>query len=407
MAKQYNNHISLTNWELVSINPKKKNWTSKTFFNLWANSIQTVVGFSLIASLYVSYGLNGNVVFIGTMLAGILATLFANFSGIPCQKMGIPFPVFLRLSLGIYGAKYGSLLRGLAAISMFGIQTFFISKSLSFLIRIFIFSIDKNLLQNEIINKFFLGLGLIDWLGLILASLLQYFLFTRGIKLIKAIINFSGIVVYLAIFILALFVFLKNQTNLINSFVAIFDYKKTINLDNLLPILTITGTMFAYFSIMLLNFGDYSRYAQNKNELKKGNLSLLINIILFSFLAVIITIGSDILFHQNLISPEKVLTNPTDIIGQFDQITLSVFGLILILISTISTNLIVNFIPSNNVLTNFFPSKTSIKINGIIISLIGFVIGSFWISFISRVGLLSVIDTIAAFLGIIICFLIK
>ena len=396
---RYTNHISLTNWELVSVNPKEKNWTSKTLFNLWANSIQTVIGFSLIASLYVSYGLNGNVVFIGTMFAGILAILLANLSGTPCQKMGIPFPVFLRVSFGIYGAKYGALLRGMAAISMFGIQTFFISKSLSFLIRIFIFSIDKNLLQNEFINKFFLSLGIIDWAGLVLASLIQYFLFTRGIKLIKKIINFSGILIYFAIFILASFVFLKNQTDLINSFVVIFDFKKLVNLNNLFPIITITGTMFAYFSIMLLNFGDYSRYVQNKNELKKGNLSLLINIILFSFLAVIITIGSDILLHQNLISLEKILTNPTDIIGQFDQITLSIFGLILILISTISTNLIVNFIPSNNVFINFFPNIASVKISGMLISLVGFIIGSFWISFISRVGLLSIIDTIAAFLG--------
>ena len=74
---RYTNHISLTNWELVSVNPKEKNWTSKTLFNLWANSIQTVIGFSLIASLYVSYGLNGNVVFIGTMFAGILLALNA------------------------------------------------------------------------------------------------------------------------------------------------------------------------------------------------------------------------------------------------------------------------------------------------------------------------------------------
>ena len=51
MSKNLNNHPSLTNWELVSVNPKDKNWTWKSIFNFWANSIQTVIGFSLSGSV--------------------------------------------------------------------------------------------------------------------------------------------------------------------------------------------------------------------------------------------------------------------------------------------------------------------------------------------------------------------
>jgi len=46
MSENFNNHPSLTNWELVSTHPKQKNWTWKTLFNFWANNIQTVIGFS-------------------------------------------------------------------------------------------------------------------------------------------------------------------------------------------------------------------------------------------------------------------------------------------------------------------------------------------------------------------------
>ena len=46
----------------------------------------------------------------------------------------------------------------------------------------------------------------------------------------------------------------------------------------------ITGTLFAYFSILILNFGDFSRYVKNSQELLKGNLSLLISTIIYSFL---------------------------------------------------------------------------------------------------------------------------
>ena len=41
---------------------------------------------------------------------------------------------------------------------------------------------------------------------------------------------------------------------------------------NIGPLITVTGTVFAYFAFVILNFGDYSRYIKNENELKKGNL---------------------------------------------------------------------------------------------------------------------------------------
>ena len=115
MSENFTNHPSLTNWELVSTNPNQKNWTWKTLFNLWANGIQSLVGFSLIASLYLAYDLNGLTVFVGTLLAGFVAIWMTNLSGKPCQKMGIPFPVFLRISMGVYGARYAAFFKGFSS----------------------------------------------------------------------------------------------------------------------------------------------------------------------------------------------------------------------------------------------------------------------------------------------------
>ena len=44
------------------------------------------------------------------------------------------------------------------------------------------------------------------------------------------------------------------------------------------------GTIFAYFSVVIVNYGDFSRYVKNENELKKGNLSLILNLLYFLFL---------------------------------------------------------------------------------------------------------------------------
>ena len=186
----------LINWELVSVNPNDKNWDWKDLFCFWGNNIQSIIAFSLITSLYLVYELSFFVFLFGSLIGSIFVYLFANLIGKPSQKYGLPFPVILRSSLGIRGAKYTALLRGLVGIFMFGIQTYFLSKAFSYLIRILFFSVDSTILDQDIFLIFLFGLNIIDWLAFILAILLQGFLFSKNHKFNRTIINFSAITVY-------------------------------------------------------------------------------------------------------------------------------------------------------------------------------------------------------------------
>ena len=67
---------------------------------------------------------------------------------------------------------------------------------------------------------------------------------------------------------------------------------------------------FAYFSVVIVNYGDFSRYVKNENELKKGNLSLILNLLIFSFFAVFIVIGSDIFLNKKLRKHGKNFNKP-------------------------------------------------------------------------------------------------
>ena len=244
-----------------------------------------------------------------------------------------------------------------------------------FLIRITIFSFDENLMSKEIFNQFFLELGVIDWSSLIITAIIQYYLFTSSIKTIKKIINFSGILVYLAMLFFVYIVYSKIEVDLLNSFHSIFKFDEALNIQNAIPLITVFGTMFAYFSIIIVNFGDYSKHLKNETDLKIGNYSLLLNIILFSSMAVFITLGTDIFFNKQ-INLERVLTNPTDIVAQLDQSNITITVLIFVIISSVGTNLIANYIPSSYSLINFI-SKLSVKSTGLIISVLGFFIGGF------------------------------
>ena len=390
---------NLTNWDLVSVNPNEKNWGWKFLFCFWGINIQSVIGFSLITSLYLIYNLNSFVVFCGTILGAILVCFFSNLIGKPSQKNGLPFVVLLRSSLGITGAKYFGLIRFLVGVFLFGIQTYFLSKALGYLIRIAIFSFEPTILNHQIFLMFFLSMNLIDWIAIIATIIFQGFLFSNGMNFNKKIIIFSALSVYLGLLLFFLSVLLNDVKFTSKAFVDMLNLENFLDKNNIGPLITVTSTIFAYFSIVILSFGDFSRYVKDNSELKKGNMCLILNLLIFSFFALFIVSGMDAYFKEDPENLTRILTNPNDIIGKLNNLLLIALALIFIIIASASTNLIVNFIPSQYTLINFLPFSLSIRSAGLITSIFSFIIGIFWLTYLSQVGALSFIDTFGCFFG--------
>ena len=390
---------TLINWDLVSVNPNDKNWDWKDLFCFWGTGIQSIFGFSLIVSLYLLYNINTLIVFSGTILGCSLVYFFSNLIGKPSQKFGLPFVVLLRSSLGVSGAKYFGLIRFLVGIFMFGIQTYFLSKAFTYLIRIAIFSFEPSLLEQDILLTFLLGLNVIDWTSIIIAFLFQAFLFSTAMLFNRKLIRFSAVIVYVGLIVFFLSVLLSDVKFTSQAFIDSLDFENFIDTKNLAPLLTVTGTIFAFFSIIILSFGDFSRYVKNESELKKGNFSLIFNLIIFSILALFIVVGVDTFIEKNPENLSQILTNPSDIIGKLDNLIIINLSLIFILVASASTNLIANFIPSQYTLINLAPSFLSLKSASIIIAFLGFLIGVFWLSYLSQIGILSFVDTFGAFFG--------
>ena len=390
---------SLINWDLVTVNPSDKNWSWKDLFFFWGTSIQSIIGFSLITSLYYVYNLNSFVVFFGSIFGSFLVYLFVNLIGKPSQKFGLPFIVLLRSSLGFKGAKYFGLIRCLVGIFMFGIQTYFLSKALGYLFRISIFYFQPSLLDTDIFMIFFLGMNIIEWVAIIVSIISQVFLFSLGMNFNKKIIKFSALAVYFGMLILFFSVLLTDVQFSSNAFLNMLDLENFLDKNNIGPLISVTGTIFAFFSILILSFGDFSRYVKNESELNKGNLSLFLNLIIFSFFALFIVSGVDAFLKQGGQDITRILTNPTDIIGKLDNLLITNLVLIFIIIASASTNLIANFIPSQYTLINFIPSSLSLKSSSYIIAIFSFLIGIFWLTYFSQIGILSFIDTFGAFFG--------
>ena len=291
------------------------------------------------------------------------------------------------------------MLRGVVGLFMFGVQTFFISKSIGYLIRILVFNINDTVLEGDIFLIFLMGMDLIDWFSFITALILQFYLFKQGQNFIRLIINFSAWIVYIGLAVFIIVLAGENSKEIISAFKLSVSSQNFVSRENLLALINITGTLFAFFSIVILNIGDFSRYVKNSSEYSKGNFSLLINLIIFSFASIFIVLGADIVMAKQLLEVEQLLTNPTDIIGKIDNSFLTIVAIFFIIVASGSTNLIANYIPTQNSLLNFFPKSLDKSSSGLIIILLGLIFGGLWLPVLSQSGALSIIDTIGSFFG--------
>ena len=79
--------------------------------------------------------------------------------------------------------------------------------------------------------------------------------------------------------------------------------------------------------------------------------------------------------------------------------TYNSISLFFIVVASLSTNLIANYIPSQNTLLNFVPKNLNLKSSGLLIVFLGLLISVFWLPILSQIGILSFIDTIGSFFG--------
>jgi len=384
MSTVTNRDKRLYNSDLAPTPDEKKNWGAFEIFNVWANDVQSLFGYTLAASLFLTYGLNGWAVFLAILLAGFFIMWLVNLSGKPSVKHGIPYPVFARVSMGVHGANFPAMVRGIVAMFWYGAQTYFASTAVALLIR----SITGDSGSGD-----YLGMNNIDWISFIFVAVFQIILFWNGIDLIRKFLNFAGPAVYAVMIILMFTIWYKAGGGLLSEVGNIFSGVGSYEGGPFAAFLLVFGTMVAYFAAVVINFGDFARFVKNEKEMRKGNLwGLPGNIFLFSFIALMVTAGTVSVFGETL-------TNPTEMVARVGNLGLTVIAAFAFFAATIGINMVANFVPPAYDLANLIPSKINFRTGGLITSIVGFIIGAFWVSFISQVGMFPFVNTLGAILA--------
>ena len=378
----------LYNKDLAPTPRADKKWGWFEIFNVWANDVQSLFGYTLAASLFLASGLNGWAVFLALVLAGFFIMCLVNLSGKPSVKHGIPYPVFARVSMGVFGANFPAMARGLVAMFWYGAQTYAASTAVALLIT------GLTGIQGEPV---LLGMSGVMWVSFIFVSVFQVYLFWQGIDLVRRFLNFAGPAVYIVMIVLMLAIWVKAGGGLLSEVGEIFSGGERSGgfegLGSFGAFLAVFSIMVGYFAAVVINFGDFSRFVKNEDEMKKGNLwGLVGNVIFFSFITLMITGGTIAIFGE-------YIAQPTEMVAKVDNLLLTLIAAFAFFAATVGINMVANFIPPAYDLANLMPNKINFRTGGLITAICGFVIGGLWVSVITQMGMFPFVNTLGAILA--------
>lgn len=377
---EHNNYSPrLSNEDLI---PAKQNWSWYNIFSFWMSDVHSMGGYMVAASLF-ALGLASWQVFVALIVGIMIVQIAANLVAKPSQMSGVPYAVIARQAFGVYGAYIPSLIRGIIAVSWYGIQTWLASNALMLIVLKFFPHL------SVLTEMSFAGLSAIGWICFGLIWVLQAFVFWKGMNAIKVFIDWAGPLVYVVM--LALAGWLVSQVGWSNISFNLGS-KNLSSSEQFAQLMVAIALVVSYFSGPLLNFGDFSRYGKSMQQVKKGNFwGLPFNFIFFSLITVLTVSGTYSLFG-------KMVTDPLETVAMIDNTFVVVLGLLTVLTATIGINIVANFVSAGFDFSNLMPQKLSFRSAGMIAAL-GSVCMTPWNLFNSPELIHYTLDVLAAFIG--------
>ncbi|HEY3596435.1 MAG TPA: NCS1 family nucleobase:cation symporter-1 [Paraburkholderia sp.] len=344
----------LYNRDLAPVPHDRRTWTGYSIFAMWMSDVHSVGGYTFAASLFL-LGISGWQVLIALTIGILVVYLLMNWVGKPSYVHGIPFPVMARVSMGVMGANLAAVIRGVVGIVWYGVQTYFASKAVATLLLLFVPA------TAALRDVSFLRLDGLGWVSFLFMWLFQLIIFQRGMEAIRRFIDFCGPAVYVVMF--ALMAWILSQAGL-GSLNLTLGGKVLAGGDQLIGMGNAILLVISYFAALLLNFGDFSRFAKSEQQMKIGNfLGLPVNFIVFAIITVVVTSGTATVFGS-------MIMDPVAIVAHIDNKAAVVIGSLTFIVATMGINIVANFVSPAYDIANLFPKHVNFKRGGLIASIL-------------------------------------
>ncbi|MGG3572603.1 NCS1 family nucleobase:cation symporter-1 [Bacillus gobiensis] len=337
---------SLSNEDLLPIKQEERTWKAVNFASIWMGCIHNIPTYATVGGM-IAIGLSPWQVLAIITIASLILYAALALNGHAGTKYGVPFPVLIRSSFGVYGANIPALIRGFVAIMWFGIQTFAGSTAI-----------------NILLLNIWPGWGNIggEWnlFGLHLSGLLSFIFFwaihllvlNHGMESIKKFEVWAGPLVYLvfggmvwwAIDIAGGLGPIYEQPGKFQTFEEAF-----------WPFVGgITGII-GIWATLILNIPDFTRFAKSQKEQIRGQFyGLPGTFALFAFASITVTSGSQVAFGEPI-------WDVVDILAQFDNPFVIALSVITLCVAAISVNVAANIVSPAYDLANALPKFINFK----------------------------------------------
>lgn len=347
--------------DLAPIPASARTWNTWNYAALWI-SMSLCIPTYMLASSLIEGGMNWWQAVL-TIFAGNTVVLIPMLlNGHAGAKYGIPFPVFARASFGTKGANIPAMLRAIVACGWFGIQTWIGGFALFQMLRLWIPALAS--LPPVFPASFGLETG--PAICFLLFWLLNMYVIYLGIDSIKKLLVFKAI--FLPVAALALLYWAVTAVN--GGLGPILTQPSKFQSSAAFWAFFIPGltAMVGFWATLSLNIPDFTRYAVNQRAQIKGQaLGLPTSMTLFSFIGVVVTSATTIVYGTTI-------WDPVVLAGKFDSKILVSIAMIAVAISTLATNIAANIVSPANDFANLSPAKITFRKGGYITGIIGILI---------------------------------
>ncbi len=348
----------LWNADLAPTDKSAQTWKWTDVGALWVGMAISVPAY-LLASGLIQQGMSWLQALLTVLLGNIIVLLPMILIGHAGTKYGIPFPVLLRSSFGTIGARLPGLLRGLVACGWFGIQTWVGG----FAIYQILNSVTGGALVGNPIPL--LDIDTAQLLCFLAFWAIQVYFIANGIESIRWLEKLAApflIAISLGLLVWAYIASggVGEMFSQPSQFVAGGAREGQFWLV-FWPSLT---AMVGFWSTLALNIPDFTRFARSQRDQIVGQMAgLPIPMAMLAFISVAVTSATVVIFGEQI-------WDPVVLAGRLGGGT-AIFGLFLLIVATLTTNLAANVVAPANAFSNIAPRFISFKMGGYITAGLG------------------------------------
>lgn len=360
---------------------KERRWNVYSLLSMWMSDVHSIGTYTFAAGLFF-LGLTGWEVLIAEIIGALIVMFLANLTGTAGTKLGVPYPVLSRISFGVFGGNVPALIRGIIAVFWYGIQTYLSSVAVV-AILLLIFPDLKGLMDVT-----FLGLSLPGWIGFLFLWLLQFFVFNYGMEFIRKFDNFCGPAVYVMMIVLIVWIAVQAGGK-INIGISPVDVSTG---EAVIQFFSAISLVVAYFSTIILNVSDFTRFSPSTKTTKWGNFwGLPVNFTAFALASVVITAGTITVYGE-------AITDPVLLIQKVDNPFFLITGAIVFIVATMGVNIVANLVSPAYDLANVAPKHIDFRRGAMVTSILSVLVMP-WQIYGSPVAVNYFLGGLGAFLG--------